>query len=454
VAVLSRLEYQILSVMTALSVMIQAAARRFVPQITPDTSGYLEIYGFPAMLAQPRTPLYGWLVAILDFGRGSYVVVPAFQITTYVAACWLFVAELRSYGLSRRASLSVGAALLFANAFLMDSNWIHPELLAITCALLAFAGVVHLTGPQSRRWGWALVCAGAACSYILRPSFLPLVVVLPTFFLCLRAVHGDPLAPARAAIIFLVSVFPFVGIASLRTATVGDPNIVSFGGYVMSGMATLMLSDDVVASLPGDIKPLAAGLLNARRAGEESGRMIGIPLNASNVRSYYSVALGYFDVLARTHDDMLVLTASTRRPGESWVNFNRRLMRFSLAVIHATPERYAAWVVGASTRMFGRSVATNLPAMLAILVVAVVWPWRLLAKRKTGVAPDSRLDIPVMATCAILWLVASGILTILIHAPAIRFIETSSLLVAAPIIYWAALLLKPQIQILSAGDRV
>jgi hypothetical protein len=182
--------------------------------------------------------------------------------------------------------------------------------------------------------------------------------------------------------------------------------------------------------------------------------MIGIPLNASNVRSYYSVALGYFDVLARTHDDMLVLTASTRRPGENWVDFNRRLMRFSLAVIHATPERYAAWVVGASTRMFGRSVATNLPAMLAILVVAVVWPWRLLAKRKTGVAPDSRLDIPVMATCAILWLVASGILTILIHAPAIRFIETSSLLVAAPIIYWAALLLKPQIQILSAGDRV
>jgi hypothetical protein len=189
--------------------------------------------------------------------------------------------------------------------------------------------------------------------------------------------------------------------------------------------------------------------LAARRAGEESGRFIGIPLNASNVRSYHSAALGYFDVMARTHDDMLRLAQSTRDPGESWVAFNRRLMRFSLLVVRAAPDRYAAWLVGASTRLLGRSVTTNLPAVLALLIVALAWPWRLLVHGRAGVTPDSALDFPVLILCAILWLGASGILTVLIHAPANRFIDTSCLLVAPPLIYWAALLLEPRV----AGAR-
>jgi len=444
----ARNEYLLLSAMMALSAVILAAAGRFDPQMTADTPGYLDLPGFPALLEHPRPPLYGWLVAPLS--RDNYAPVPVVQVATYFAACWLLVVELRHFGLSARAGLSVGAALLFANALLTVANNIHPEFPAITCALLAFAATIRLAGPEPRWWGWVLVVAGAGGAYVLRPSFLPLVVALPALFLCLRAVRGDPLALARAAIIFVVSALPFAGIASLRAAMVGDPNITSFGGYVMSGMAILMLSDDVVARLPDDMKPFATELLAARRAGEESGRFIGIPLNASNVRSYPSVTLAYFDVMARTHDDMLRIAALTRRPGEGWVDFNRRLMRFSLAVVRAAPDRYAAWLVGATTRLFGRSVTTNLPAVLAILVVALAWPWRLLVNRQVSVTPDSRLDVPIMIICAILWLAASGVLTILIHAPANRFIETSSLLVAPALIYWAALLLRPQ----APGARV
>jgi hypothetical protein len=429
--------------MTAVSVAVLAVTGRFTPELTPDTAGYLEIHAFPAVLAQPRTPLYGWLVALLDLGRGSYVLVPAFQIVTYLAASWLFVAQLRRYGLSRRASLSVAATLLFANALFLVSHNVHPEFPAITCALIAFAGTVHLAAPQPRAWGFALVAAGTACAYVLRPSFLPLLVALPALFLCLRAMRGDTLAPGRAAMILLVAALPFAAIASLRAATVGDANIASFGGYVMSGMAILMLSDDVVARLPDDMKPFATEMLRARRAAEEGGRVIGIPLNASEIRSYHSAALAYFDVLARTHDDMLRIAASTLKPGESWVDFNRRLMRFSLAVLRAAPDRYAAWLVGATTRLIGRSLTTNLPAVLAIAVVAVAWPWRLLLRREVGVAPDTRLDFPMLILCALTWLGASGVLTVLIHAPANRFIDTASLLVAAPLIYWAALLLRP-----------
>ena len=442
---MARFEIRLLSAMSALCVAILAIAGRFAPQLTPDTPGYLDIVGFPAMLAQPRTPLYGWLLAVLDLGHGSYVVVPAFHIATYLAAVWLLVAQLRRYGLSAAAGLSVGAALMLANALLIDAGWVHPELLSITCALAAVAATVRLADTPGCRWAWALVCAGAAFAYVLRPSFLLLVVALPALYACLIAIRGDALRIARVAAIVVVTAAPFAGIATLRAATVGDFNIVSFGGFAMSGMATLMLSDDVVARLPADVRPYAAQVLAARRAGEDSGRFIGIPRNASEVRSFHSVAIAYFDVLARTYDNMLYeVIAPTQRPGESWIDFNRRLMRFSVAVVLAAPDRYAAWVIGATTRMLGRSVTTNLPAMLALLVVAAAWPWRLFRSGEIGVTPVSRLDVPVMTVLAILWLVGAGILTMLVIAPSTRYVETSSLLVAAPLIYWAALLLWPR----------
>ena len=63
--IVSRNEIKILSVMTTVSVAILIAAGRFMPQVLNDTPGYLNLAGFPDMLSQPRTPLYGWLVAVL-----------------------------------------------------------------------------------------------------------------------------------------------------------------------------------------------------------------------------------------------------------------------------------------------------------------------------------------------------------------------------------------------------
>jgi hypothetical protein len=76
-------------------------------------------------------------------------------------------------------------------------------------------------------------------------------------------------------------------------------------------------------------------------------------------------------------------------------------------------------------------------------VVALAWPWRLLAYGEVGTPPDSRRDLPVMIILALAWLAAAGVLTVVIHAPANRFIDTSCLLVAPPLIYWASLLLRP-----------
>jgi len=442
----SRVEIRILSALTALSVAVLALAGRFTPQLLPDTPLYLRVVGWPDMLSEPRSPLYGWLVATLDFGGSRRLAVPTFQIAIYLAAVWLLVAHLRRYGLSAVAALSVGTALLFANALLIDAPWVQPELPSIACALTAVAATVALVQAQPPRWAWPALFAATGCAYVLRPSFLPLVVTLPALYAVLRAVRGDALRLARAAAILVVTAAPFLGIASLRAAVVGDFNIVSFGGFAMSGLATLILSDDTVARVPDDVKPLAAQALAARRAGEDAGRFIGIPRNASNERSFYSAALGYFDVLARTHDDMLYEVISpTRGQNEGWVDFNRRLMRYSFAVVRASPERYAAWVAGGATRVIGRSFVTNLPVALAIVAIALLWPWHLFVRGRLGVAPAARVDVPVMAVLAVLWFAGGGVLTILLSAPSIRYVETAAVLVAPVFIYWAALLAWPRL---------
>jgi len=45
-----------------------------------------------------------------------------------------------------------------------------------------------------------------------------------------------------------------------------------------------------------------------------------------------------------------------------------------------------------------------------------------------------------MLALAILWFIGAGILTVLMSSPSIRYIETSSVLVAPLLIYWAVLL--------------
>ena len=48
---------------------------------------------------------------------------------------------------------------------------------------------------------------------------------------------------------------PFLATSQVRRATGGDFNIVSFGGFQMSGTAALMLTPATLDRLPADLRP-------------------------------------------------------------------------------------------------------------------------------------------------------------------------------------------------------
>ena len=429
-----------LGLMALASGLLLALLGQFSPAMTPDTAGYFDLGTFPGNLTSARTPVYGWVIGILTLGSSKYTFVPAIHFVIFLGSVWLLCRSLRKLGLSQTAVLSVAAGALFSNAILMLMNTVHPEFLAIACALYSVSGTIELATDDQVDKGWPLLAifAGSGIAYLTRPSFLPLVLLLPILYALAAAARRTPVRLTTAVAIWICALVPFLSMTVVRGVAVGDWNIVSFGGFQMSGMATLMLDEDVVDKLPSAVRTDALALLKARTAAESSGEIIGVPKNSSGARSFTSAALGYFDVLARTHDEVLYrLNVNTKRPDETWIAFNNRMMRYSIAVVGAAPLKYVAWVMGAATRVVGRVVTQNVPMVIAVAGLLVVWPVTILSGRSW--APQTAtLDSQVLVLLALFWLACTQGLTVLVTFPANRYIDTSALLISPIAIYVVA----------------
>ncbi|MEZ5787803.1 MAG: hypothetical protein R3D62_15310 [Xanthobacteraceae bacterium] len=405
----------------------------------PDTASYLASAISTDPWGQPRHPLYGTLAIWLGATAGASGHIAIAQALLHV------VAALTIYGGSKLAGLgATSAAVLSACALLAQSALFHlpllvPESAAVAFLLLAFAGV--LAASRSPRLFWLLlfpIAFAAAIAYLLRPAFLPAIIVLPVLFLVFSTRNGQRRRVVRAIVLLAAIALPFLVQAGIRQRAVGDFNIVSFGGYQMSALAGLMLTPEKLARLSENVRPTAQAVLAARGAAEAAGRVVPTPRNSSGERSFVSAALGYFDIYARTYDDFLVEIAKLRRPDESWVAFNRRLMAFSLATVMIAPGQWAAWVGGATARVVGRSLITNAPMLLALIVLCIV---ALLATwRRSGLGPSGR-DVAPVIVIALAWLVATVPLAVMVTFPATRYIDTVGVLLpAVPAVLAAAMI--------------
>ena len=177
----------------------------------------------------------------------------------------------------------------------------------------------------------------------------------------------------------------------------------------------------------------------ARESGEAAGRVARTPLNSAGERSFISAALGYFDIYARSYDDLVWGEIDKlRAPGESWVAFNQRLANFSFATIKAAPLRWAAWVAGATSRLVGRMIMTDAPMMVALTLLLIV---ALAAFAQSTPFGAGAADLPAVCAIALAWLASTGPLVVLVAFPATRYIDTCAVLLpAVPALLAAAII--------------
>lgn len=400
------------------------------PWINPDTAGYLTVAPYPAFYAQQRIPLYGWLVAALGSEKSLWLVV-WLQLIAHVGAAALLYASIRRLGAGRAAAVALFLPALLSQSFLIFGRGISPESFAVSLTLIAISATL-LAVPGRRRTSCLLLAGtAAAVACLLRPIMLPLVVMLPVLFALVSRITGRRVALRSVVTLLLLVALPLSLYAADRARHTGDFKLVAFGGFTLSAMAGLLLSQDIVQKLPASERELAMQVIAAREQAESAGRVLRTPLNSKGERSFVSAAAGYFDIYARSYDDLLYgEITKLQAPGESWVEFDRRLQRFALATIALAPERYGAWIVGAASRLAGRMIVTNAPFVLAgmaLLATALLMLFKPECMRNLQGSTDTLLVVAVVAV----YVLITAPLAVLITFPASRYIDTAAVLLPA-----------------------
>jgi hypothetical protein len=423
----------LLSVLCAGAVLLIAAlwaAGALSGSMTSDTSGYFLALSSNNPWGEARHPLYGLVAGWFGSSATAPGDVAVVQAILHAVAALALYAGARLGGIGGAGAMTLGIVALFSQSGLYHLRLTTPESAAISFLLLAFAGTLAISRSVVAFWLMLpMIGVTAGTAYLLRPSFLPAMIALPALWCLLALRNGISGRLLRSVFLFCAIAAPFVVQSAVRWRAAGDFNIVSFGGFQMSAMAGFMLTPEIVGRLPNEVRPTAEAMLAARQAAETAGVLARTPLNSAGERSFVSAAVGYFDIYARSYDDFLQgVIQKLRRPGESWIEFNRRLQQFSTATFIAAPIYYAAWVAGATARLFGRMLVTNATMLLALgfLLVAA---FRGIVRR-TGLGSPGN-DLPVVSAVAAAWLASTAPLIVLITFPATRYIDTAGILIPA-----------------------
>ncbi len=405
---------------------------RLAPITTPDTPGYLDLGPFPDFLAKPRAPLYGWLVELVALGSDNFALVPSLQVAALIAGAWTLARAAIAYGMSRDAGLALFLAVVCSNTIVITGHAINPELPATAAMLFALSGTLRIAATRPRSTLLAGVGLACGAGYILRPSLLPFIFILPMIALVL--------APARrvraAALIFVASAFPFIGVASIRQATLGDFNVVSFGGFQLSGVAGLMLEPEIADRLPDGAAVLARQIIDTREATVAARKIPTFPLNASGRRAFNTVAVFDFDILDASHSELVGAISRLRSTDETWVAFNRRLQDLAIRVFLAAPDRYATWIIGATTRVAGHIIVENVPFLLSTVLLIIFYLFRRSTQKANGdESAEPASDVDALLRLVGLYVLGAGILSVLVTVPDPRYVDTAGILLPALPIY-------------------
>jgi hypothetical protein len=426
----ARRDQYILSGLLLLVLAAELALGRMRPWYTPDTAGYLNVAAWPQCFGGRRFPLYGWIAGALKSIFGGYGVLPWLQFTAYAAAAHYLVRRLAKLTFSGAARTAIAVALGLSNVLLVWTSATLPFMFAVAALLVMLAEVAGLAASGARCAGLLRLGVFQCLAWLLWPGLLPFLVISPCMVFTLAAGRDAVRRLRLALLVFVAGLAPCLAISTLRLETVGDFNVSSFGGFQMSGMAALMLNPDVVARLPADDQALATAILLKRTALEQQRVAIATPLNSTGQPSFVSEALGYPDILARTHDAVLYGDViGQRAPGESWVAFNNRLQHFALAVLRVDKGAYLAWIIGCLCRACGHIIVTTpafiLPSCALMALVCL------------RSAPPSAGDRNDLHFYQFVILTTLGILSpcFILTFPALRYLDNASLLVPALPIY-------------------
>jgi hypothetical protein len=422
----------------ALVFLVLASTGWLVPRWTGDTKTYIHPWAWESIWGTMRNPLLGFLLAPLN---DHYILYPAVVLGLLYVASYNLYHRLVKFGTSEYAALALTLPLLMSNVLLLYGNQIQADFPALIMSVFALGEMIGLIGEKHPSWRYITFMLAMGFAYILRPNFLSFVGFMPFLFLTLSFVKTQRWNIWKTVVIFILSISPFIMVSSVRYKMVNDFNIVSYGGVIITGLATSLLSEELIPKLAPEYREFAKTTLDQREAmvhaGELSPMVVDYGISGlGQSRSFRKTARSYFDILAFNFDEIWnKLTLKKKKPDESWVQFNKRMMSFSVDVVRNSPANYAMWILGGIRSAAGTAITQNISLLVGVGGLLAVYSFLLFTSQVPPVVVWSPLDIPAIVLITVFFTLGSGMMMLLVTFPANRYASTSATFFASIFFY-------------------
>ncbi len=302
-----------------------------------DTYDYLwgAVHLSPNVVNPSGYSVFLWLLRPFH----SLVLVAAVQHLVGLGLATMVYALARHYGLPDWGATLAAAPVLFDPAQILIEQLVMADLLAMALLVGAFTVLLLRKPPSLRR----VIVAGLmmGTSVTIRPTTLPLVLLVPLFLLISRA------GWRRAGASLLAGVLPVVGYMSWFAAVHGSVSLTNSNGLFLWSR-TMSFANCAVIKPPADLRALCPNAQPGRLAQPDPARRLQPKRYLWNHGSWQW----------RHRNSGFVPDTAAFTPAN-----NGRALRFAIDAITAQPLAYLAVVGGGTVKPFLQTNHLRFPAV-------------------------------------------------------------------------------------------
>jgi hypothetical protein len=408
----------------------------------PDTRDYKELAAKDLTdiegLKDFRTWGYPLFLKVYQSIFPNYLWLPWVHLVFHVAGVLVLYAGLRQVGFSSLAAVLVCLPSMFADLIThqLALHDVLTEAVGHALLLTTFGTFFMVLARPQRPLRWLALMLAIFAAYQTRPAYQYLVAVVPACALLLCAYV--PAGWTRGLFVTgtaLVSGVPWFAFCMLRYVLVGHFGLVSFTGTNMAGIATLILTQDMVPSLKPENRALAQAILEKRSTKLAWARLK--PVFEPPIPRGGSVWDMDFDLCYWQYDEVQWECAYAAAKGlySDQVQRDQALVDFSVDVVRAAPQAYAMVLAHSISRFVVHIVqrdATVMPLLGFTMLLAAAGVRRLRVGRsppltKTEARWDRDLLTLITVPAVLLFLGHMG-LTVIVGMPHVRYCDPAATL--------------------------